>query len=144
MNFFFYTRDATSSRYKAKKFSHWLVKPELRYWTCDVFNGWFFGLHAHGGQMNIGGVDVPFVLQKGDGNMKDHRYEGYFWGGGLSAGYQWVLSNRFNIEASLGIGYVHARYDKYKCTTCGQKLGKGDADYIGPTRAAISIIYMLK
>ena len=70
--------------------------------------------------------------------------EGYFWGGGLSAGYQWVLSNRFNIEASLGIGYVHARYDKYKCTTCGQKLGKGDADYIGPTRAAISIIYMLK
>ena len=39
MNFFFYTRDATSSRYKAKKFSHWLVQPELRYWTCDVFNG---------------------------------------------------------------------------------------------------------
>ena len=26
MNFFFYTRDATSSRYKAKKFSHWLVR----------------------------------------------------------------------------------------------------------------------
>ena len=77
-------------------------------------------------------------------SLKDHRYEGYFWGGGLSVGYQWVLSNRFNIEASLGIGYVHARYDKYKCTTCGQKLGKGDADYIGPTRAAISIIYMLK
>ena len=144
MNFFFYTQDATSSRYKTKKASHWLVQPELRYWTCDVFNGWFFGLHAHGGQMNIGGIDVPFVLQKGDGKMKEHRYEGYFWGGGLSAGYQWVFSNRFNIEASLGIGYVHTRYDKYKCTTCGKKEGKGDADYIGPTRAAISIIYMLK
>ncbi len=71
-------------------------------------------MHTHGGQMNIGDVDVPFVLQKGDGNMKDHRYEGYFWGGGLSAGYQSVLSNRLNIEASLDIGYVHARYDKYK------------------------------
>ena len=106
MNFFFYTQDATSSRYKTKKASHWLVQPELRYWTCDVFNG--------------------------------------FWCGGLSAGYQWVVSNRFNIEASLGIGYVHTRYDKYKCTTCGKKEGKGDADYIGPTRAAISIIYMLK
>ena len=46
MNFFFYTQDATSSRYKTKKASHWLVQPELRYWTCDVFNGWFFGLHA--------------------------------------------------------------------------------------------------
>ena len=125
MNFFFYTQDATSSRYKTKKASHWLVQPELRYWTCDVFNGWFFGLHAHGGQMNIGGIDVPFVLQKGDGKMKEHRYEGYFWGGGLSAGYQWVVSNRFNIEASLGIGYVHTRYDKYKCTTCGKKGGEG-------------------
>lgn len=133
MNFFFYTRDPTSSLYKEKKFSHWLVRPELRYWTYALFNDWFFGLHTHGGQMNIGDVDVPFVLQKGDGNMKDHRYEGYFWGGGLSAGYQWVLSNRLNIEASLDIGYVHARYDKYKCTTCGQKLDKGDAAYIGPS-----------
>ena len=44
MNFFFYTQDATSSRYKTKKASHWLVQPELRYWTCDVFNGWFFHL----------------------------------------------------------------------------------------------------
>ena len=86
MNFFFYTRDPTSSLYKEKKFSHWLVRPELRYWTYALFNDWFFGLHTHGGQMNIGDVDVPFVLQKGDGNMKDHRYEGYFWGGGLSAG----------------------------------------------------------
>lgn len=111
MNFFFYMQDTTSSRYKAKKFSHWLVQLEPRYWTCDVFNSWFFGLHTHDSQMNIGGVDVPFVLQKGDGNMKDHRYEGYFWGSGLNAGYQWVLSNHFNIKVSLGIGYVHARYD---------------------------------
>ena len=29
MNFFFYTRDPTSSLYKEKKFSHWLVRPEL-------------------------------------------------------------------------------------------------------------------
>ena len=41
MNFFLFTKNATSPRYKNKKFSHWLVQPELRYWTCDVFNGWF-------------------------------------------------------------------------------------------------------
>ena len=38
MNFFFYTRDATSSRYKAKKFSHWLFQPGGRFlapgYTC--------------------------------------------------------------------------------------------------------------
>lgn len=144
MNFFFYTKDATSSRYKTRKFSHWLVQPELRYWTCDVFNGWFFGLHAHGGQMNAGGINIPFILRKSDGGMKDYRYEGYFLGGGLSAGYQWLLSDRFNIEASLGIGYAHVRYDKYKCTACGEKLSRGGSDYIGPTKITISIIYMLK
>lgn len=48
------------------------------------------------------------------------------------------------MEASLGVGYIHARYDKYKCTTCGKKLGMGSSDYIGPTKAAISIIYLLK
>lgn len=144
MNFFLYTKEATSPRYRTKKFSHWLVQPELRYWTCDVFNGWFLGLHVMGGQMNIGKINIPFVLQKESGRMRDYRYEGYFWGGGLSTGYQWVLSNRFNIEASLGVGYVHANYDKYKCATCGTRLGKGNADYIGPTKAAISIIYMLK
>ena len=144
MNFFFYTQDATSSHYRTKKISHWLVQPELRYWTCDVFNGWFFGVHMHGGQTNVGGVNIPFVLQNGDGKMSKHRYEGYFLGGGLSAGYQWIISSRFNMEASLGVGYIHARYDKYKCTTCGKKLGTGSSDYIGPTKAAISIIYLLK
>ena len=48
------------------------------------------------------------------------------------------------MEVSLGVGYVHAEYDKYNCTTCGKKMGKGNADYIGPTKAAISLIYMLK
>ena len=24
-----------------------LIQPELRYWTCEAFDGHFFGLHAH-------------------------------------------------------------------------------------------------
>ena len=51
MNFFFYENDATANGYKTKKWSHWLVQPEIRYWTCETFNGWFLGLHAHGGQI---------------------------------------------------------------------------------------------
>lgn len=144
MNFFLYTKDPSSPRYRTRKFSHWLVQPEARYWFCDVFNGWFMGVHAHGGQMNIGGIRIPFILQKGWKEMKDNRYEGYFWGGGLSGGYQWILSNRFSLELSLGVGYVHTVYDKYRCKACGKKLGKGDADYIGVTRAQISFAYFFK
>ena len=36
--------------------------------------------------MNVGGIDIPFVLENKDSIMKDHRYEGWFYGGGLSVG----------------------------------------------------------
>ena len=39
MNFFFYESDATAGGYKTRKWSHWLVQPEIRYWTCETFNG---------------------------------------------------------------------------------------------------------
>lgn len=144
MNFFFYENNPTASGYKTRKWSHWLVQPEIRYWDCERFNGWFFGLHAHGGQMNVGGINIPLILQNKHKEMKTHRYEGYFYGGGISSGYHWILSNRFSFEVALGIGYARVRYDKFKCTTCGQRTGKGGGDYLGPTKASLSIIYILK
>lgn len=48
-----------------KKVQHWIVQPELRYWTCESFNGHFFGIHALIGEYNVGGVDVPL------GRLKD-------------------------------------------------------------------------
>ena len=95
-------------------------------------------------RMNVGGINIPFILQNKHKEMKAHRYEGYFYGGGISAGYHWILSDRFSLEAALGIGYAHVRYDKFKCTACGQRTGKGGADYLGPTRVSLSIIYILK
>lgn len=93
--------------------------------------------------MNVGGINIPFILQNKHKEMKAHRYEGYFYGGGISAGYHWILSDRFSLEAALGIGHAHVRYDEFKCTACGQRTGKGGADYLGPTRAALSIIIYL-
>lgn len=143
-NFFFYTTNSTSPSYTTKKWSHWLLQPEVHYWTCDVFNGWYMGVHLHGGQMNVGGVNIPlFIPQNKNGEMKNHRYEGYFVGGGISAGYQWFISDHFNIEFSLGLGYAHLMYDKFKCATCGELEGKGSADYFGPTKSTLSLVYLL-
>ena len=36
-----------------KKLKHWLVMPEVRYWTCEKFNGTFIGVHALGGHQWI-------------------------------------------------------------------------------------------
>lgn len=144
MNFFFFERNATSPTYKTKKWAHWLVQPELRYWTCESFYGLFIGVHALGGQANIGGLDIPFVIENKNHVMKNHRYEAWFVGGGVSVGYQWVISNRFLIETSVGAGYVRANYDKFPCVRCGQKIASGGANYFGPTKATISLVFLLK
>lgn len=143
-NFFFYSTDPSSDRYKTKKISHWLVQPEVRYWTCEAFNGLFFGLHGQGGAFNLGSVSIPFVLENKSGLMKNHRYEGYFVGAGLSAGYHLILSKRWSMEAQLGFGYNWIHYDKFECVRCGDKLNDGVANYLGPTKAAISFVYLIK
>ena len=124
-----------------KKVQHWIVQPELRYWTCESFNGHFFGIHGLIGEYNIGGVDVPIGKLK---NLKDYRYQGYAYGGGISYGYQWVLSKRWNLEANLGAGYVYLDYDKYPCVKCGTLIGENTKNYFGVTKAAVSLIYLIK
>jgi hypothetical protein len=123
-----------------KKWKHWLAQPELRFWKCENFNGLFWGIHAHCGQFNVGAIDLPFNILT---SLSDHRYEGYFYGGGLSIGYQWVMNSRWNLETSIGGGYARIHYDKFLCPSCGPRVDSGNQNYFGPTKAAISIIYML-
>lgn len=119
---------------------HWLVMPEYRYWFSQNFEGWFLGAHALGGQYNVGGVKFPFGLLKG---LRNHRYEGWYVGGGITAGKQWNLSKHWNLEASLGLGYIHTAYDKFNCGTCGEKLKSAHKNYVGPTKVALSLIYLI-
>lgn len=124
---------------KSTRVRHWVVQPEVRYWFCDKFNGHFIGLHGHGGQYNLGGIDIPLGQFK---KLKDNRYEGIAYGAGISYGYQWVLSKHWNVEASIGAGYARVKYDKYPCEECGTKLSKGYYNYWGLTRAKLALVYL--
>lgn len=122
------------------KWKHWLVQPEFRYWICESFNGHFFGAHLLAGQFNFYKVNLPFELYP---NLKDYNYQGNFYGGGIAYGYQWILSNRWSIEASLGVGYLYVDYDKYPCATCSKKLESTQTNYWGITKAGISVMYFI-
>lgn len=124
-----------------KRFKHWLVQPEYRWWFCETFNGHFLGVHAHGAQFNVGGWDIPIGRLD---VFKDKRYEGYLYGGGLSYGYQWVLSNRWNFEFNIGAGYARIHYNEYPCKDCGTKQDEGNYNYWGVTKAELSFIYIIK
>ncbi|MGL4806189.1 MAG: DUF3575 domain-containing protein [Bacteroidales bacterium] len=124
-----------------KKLVHWLVEPEARYWLCQKFSGHFFGTHLLFSQYNISQHRLPWLLGKGSQN---YRYEGNAAGGGLTYGYQFILGNHWNLEASIGIGYARLWYDKFNCLKCGEKLESSHRNYFGPTKAAISIVYLIK
>lgn len=125
------------------KWKHWFVQPEARYWFCDRFAKSFIGIHAIGGQYNVGHIPHGFDFLGTDfRKLADNRYEGWAIGGGIAYGYAWALSKHWNLEFEIGIGYVYFKYDVYKCMDCGRKLGDGHHNYYGPTKAAINLVYI--
>ncbi len=130
----------TLNKQKNQKIKHIMIMPEFRYWFCERFNGHFIGAHTGYAFYNIGGVQLPHISKP----MKDHRYQGWATGLGLAYGYQWVIGKRWNLEASVGAGWVYTRFDKYQCVECGRFRGSNDHHYFGPTKAAISFIYIIK
>lgn len=126
------------------KWKHWLAQPEARYWFCDRFSGHFLGLHALGGQYNVGHIPNHVRFLGSDfGRLSDHRVQGWAAGGGLSYGYAWVLGRHWNFEAELGVGYAYTRYDVFECAGCGRRTSSDRAHhYVGPTKAALSLVYV--
>lgn len=126
------------------KWKHWLVQPEVRYWFCDRFQGHFLGIHGIGAAYNVGFItnDIRFL-----GNdfsiLSDHRVQGYGWGAGVAYGYACPLSKHLNLEFELGVGYVYTRYDKFECDGCGKQVADNvPFHYVGPTKAAINLVYV--
>ena len=123
-----------------KRWKHWFVQPELRYWMCQPFGGHFFGAHLMYGVYNAGDMKLPLGLFKGG---RSSRYEGDFLGLGVSYGYHFILSPRWSIETSLGVGFLHIGYERYRCLHCGEQTGGGYKNFIAPTRAAVSLVYLI-
>ncbi len=128
---------------EGKRWKHWLVQPEARYWLCDRFAGHFFGAHLLGGQYNFGNLNLPDFLGNKLSNLKDYRYQGWFAGAGVAYGYTWILGKHWSVEAEIGFGWAYTRYDKYRCANCGKKVDSGrHHNYVGPTKAALNLIYV--
>lgn len=117
--------------------------PEGRYWFCQAFSGHFVGAHLFGGQFNFGHLNLPFNFLGTDfRKLKDHRFQGWDVGAGIAYGYSWILDRHWNIEAEIGFGWAYTRYDEFECRDCGERLRKNRVhNYVGPTKAALNLIY---
>ncbi len=127
-----------------KRWKHWRIQPEARYWFCDAIGGHFVAAHLLGGQYNIGGIKNGIKFLGTDfSQLSDNRFQGWFAGAGIAYGYAWRLSKHWNFEAEIGLGWVYTRYDEYPCAICGSKTRSNKPhNYVGPTKAAINIVYV--
>ncbi|MBQ5875775.1 MAG: DUF3575 domain-containing protein, partial [Alistipes sp.] len=123
-----------------RKWKHWLVQPEFRWWTCERFGGHFLAAHMIGGGFDVGNLSFfPFSIWEG---LEDNRYKGHTLGGGIAYGYAWMLGKHWNLEAEVGVGYVHAWYDQYNLKSNEKVLSDANKNYWGITKLAISFVYL--
>lgn len=117
-----------------RSLKHFRLHPELRYWFCEAFYKHFLGVHIPYIIYNVS--DVKLL------GTENERHQGWGTGAGISYGYQWVLGKHWNIEASVGVGYLYLDSEVYPCANCGTKIRDVKKHYFGPTQAAISAVYL--
>ena len=116
-----------------KSIKHFRLHPELRYWFGETFGGHFVGLHVPYLIYNV--ADVKWL------GTEHERHQGWGTGAGLSYGYVWTLARHWHLEGTLGVGYLYLESEKYPCTSCGEKIETVKKHYVGPTQAALNLIY---
>lgn len=133
-----------------RKLKHFLVSPEFRYWFCESFNGHFIGINGNYSQFNVSAVPIPPVFfsltgaKEFMGADSNVRNQGWAAGGGITYGYQWILGKRWNLEATIGLGYWYTLYDEFENRQCGFLKQTHERHLIGPTRCGLSFIYLFK
>ena len=121
------------------KTMHWLVIPELRFWFREHLSGGWIGINGAYADYKIGGIKAIPAL-------KEHRYEGYLWSRGITLGWHWWAGrkHRTGVNAYIGVGFVTLKYDEYNACKCSKSTGTYDRSYIGPSRAGVSLTYVIK
>ena len=131
------------SKNEHTKWKHWMIQPEARYWFCDRFSRQFLGAHLIGGAFNFGNINNNISFLGTDfSRLSDKRYQGYAYGAGVAYGFAFVLSKHFNLELEAGFGYMCLDYETYECDGCGRKVAEDIHHYVGPTKAAVNLVYV--
>ena len=81
-----------------KSIKHFRLHPEVRYWFCESFYGHFLGLHVPYLIYNVSDIKIL--------GTEDERHQGWGTGVGISYGYNWAVGKHWNIEATIGVGYL--------------------------------------
>lgn len=122
---------------EGRTLKHLMLTPEARYWFSSPMERHYLGLYGQYATFNL--RNLPLLA------TNELAYRGRLYGGGLAYGYQWALGKHFGIEVSVGVGYLYLDYSKFHYTECcAERVSDHRRTYIGPTRAALNLIYLIR
>lgn len=114
---------------KDRRYALWEVSPEVRYYIGKEKRG-YVGAMYKAGQFNY---KFSTVGKQGD-----------LMGGGLVGGYQLRLNNALSLDFSLGVGCIHADYEKYAVIDGVRvRQGKETKNWWGPTSAGVTLVWTI-
>ena len=123
---------------------HYLIRPEVRRWFCEDFNGWFLSAYMMGGKASVGRLwDLSQIYSRFP-NLKNFLLKDATLASlGFGGGYDWILSRHWNLECALSLGYMFVKGDEYDVNYLSTPLLEGSIfDYFGPTGFSLSIVYL--
>lgn len=121
---------ATPFKYKPDfYFRHIRLQPELRYWLVSPLARHYVGVMGFYSTYDVG--------------YKKRGYFGDSYAIGLTYGYDWILSRRWNLEVSAGVGAIRYRLARYTPGTAHPR--PNDSGWIvAPTKLSVALVYILK
>ena len=124
--------------------NHFLLRPEVRRWFCEDFNGWFLSAYMMGGKASVGRLwDLSSIYGRFP-NLKNFLLKDATLASlGVGGGYDWILSRHWTIECAVSLGYMFVKGDEYDLEDTTTPLLEGSIfDYLGPTGLSLSIVYL--
>lgn len=114
---------------KDRRYALWEVSPEVRYYIGKEKRGYI------GAMYKAGEFNYKFSATGKQGDLM---------GGGITGGYQLRLNDALSLDFNLGIGCVHADYEKYEVID-GVRVRRGteSKNWWGPVNAGITLVWKL-
>lgn len=114
---------------KNRRYALWEVAPEVRYYIGKEKRGYIGAMYKVG----------EFNYKPGDTGK-----QGDCQGGGITGGYQLKLNRALALDFNLGIGCLHADYDKYEVIDGVRvRQGKESKNWWGPVSAGVTLMWKL-
>ena len=139
------------------QYAWWKTDRKHRYWRTyggDVNVRWWFGNSAHekpltGHHLGVYGQILTYDFEWGGkgylgGKPGGTLWDKMNWGVGLEYGYSLPVAKHFNIDFTLGVGYLTGEYQEYRPVDgCYVWQATKQRHWFGPTKAEISLVWLI-